>query len=203
MVHHHSPLAPPLRQERTVSDLNFSSPSRASKATIAPLQKLVGSTLLAGMLLVSSLGFALPSFAETAKSGADIGTCILQKCKLELGQCLLNPRCAANLICINTCTGKPDETECQIKCGDLFDNEVTGRFNKCALSQKKCVPQRQDDGTYPVPPDAALVKKFDTSMFQGQWIITAGLNPLFDIFDCQVSRRCCNVCVPRQSVVHA
>lgn len=37
-----------------------------------------------------------------------------------------------------------------------------------------------------MPPDSALVEKFDMKSFEGKWYIAAGLNPLFDIFDCQV-----------------
>lgn len=44
----------------------------------------------------------------------------------------------------------------------------------------------QDDGSYPVPPDSALIPAFDMKMFEGKWYIAAGLNPLFDTFDCQV-----------------
>jgi hypothetical protein len=51
------------------------------------------------------------------------------------------------------------------------------------------VPQRLDEGLYPVPPDCALDEKFDLGAFTGRWYITAGLNPLFDIFDCQVGGR--------------
>jgi violaxanthin de-epoxidase len=39
-----------------------------------------------------------------------------------------------------------------------------------------------------VPPVEALDKAFDISGFTGRWYITAGLNPLFDTFDCQVGR---------------
>mmetsp|Transcript_2805 Transcript_2805/g.3907 ORF Transcript_2805/g.3907 Transcript_2805/m.3907 type:complete len:473 (-) Transcript_2805:34-1452(-) len=128
-----------------------------------------------------------PSLAEgKADETAQIGTCVLNSCKAELAQCLLNPKCLSNLICIQSCTGKSDETQCQIQCGNLFENEVVGKFNACALSQKKCVPQKKDDNTYPVPPLESLAKSFDTSIFNGRWYISAGLNPLFDIFDCQV-----------------
>ena len=89
-------------------------------------------------------------------------------------------------MCINSCTGRADESECQIRCGDLFENEVVGEFNACAVSQKKCVPQRTDDGAYPVPPVDSFVKAFDTRVFEGRWYISAGLNPVFDTFDCQV-----------------
>jgi len=70
-------------------------------------------------------------------------------------------------------------------------------FNACAVSDKKCVPQRADEGLYPVPPECALDTQFDLNGFTGRWYITAGLNPLFDIFDCQV--RLCRVvhnCIP-------
>ena len=36
-----------------------------------------------------------------------------------------------------------------------------------------------------VPPDNALDERFDLNKFQGRWYITAGLNPLFDVFPCQ------------------
>lgn len=142
----------------------------------------------AAVILATSLGLSMPSLAATQleAQASKIGVCVLSSCKKELAQCLLNPKCLANLICIQTCTGKPNETTCQIKCGDLFENDVVGKFNACAVSQKKCVPQKQDDGTYPIPPPESLVKEFDTSIFNGQWYISAGLNPIFDIFDCQV-----------------
>ena len=44
----------------------------------------------------------------------------------------------------------------------------------------------QDDGSYPVPPDCTQITEFKTKDFTGKWYITAGLNPLFDTFDCQV-----------------
>ena len=79
-----------------------------------------------------------------------------------------------------------DESECQIRCGDLFENDVVGTFNACAVSQKKCVPQKQPDGSYPLPSTESMVKKFDTSIWNGRWYISAGLNKIFDTFDCQV-----------------
>lgn len=47
-------------------------------------------------------------------------------------------------------------------------------------------PRPQDDGSYPYPPEEALVKQFSMDEFKGKWYISAGLNPLFDVFDCQV-----------------
>mmetsp|Transcript_17057 Transcript_17057/g.34470 ORF Transcript_17057/g.34470 Transcript_17057/m.34470 type:complete len:481 (-) Transcript_17057:177-1619(-) len=157
------------------------------------LGKIATSSLLALTLTFSSL--SLPTSTSTSPStippanaadGAAIGLCLLKKCQLPLAKCILNPNCLANVICINTCNGKPDETGCQIDCGNIFENDVVGEFNKCAVSDMTCVPQRPDDGSYPIPPKEKLVKKFDTKLFNGRWYITAGQNKLFDTFPCQV-----------------
>ncbi|KAG9447909.1 hypothetical protein H6P81_014037 [Aristolochia fimbriata] len=113
-------------------------------------------------------------------------TCLLKECRLELAKCIANPSCAANVACLQTCNNRPDETECQIKCGDLFENNVVDEFNECAVSRKKCVPQKSDVGEFPVPDASALVKNFNMADFNGKWYITSGLNPTFDTFDCQL-----------------
>ncbi|KAL2549409.1 Violaxanthin de-epoxidase [Forsythia ovata] len=106
--------------------------------------------------------------------------------KPELAKCIANPSCAANIACLQTCNNRPDETECQIKCGDLFENSVVDEFNDCAVSRKKCVPRKSDVGEFPAPDPALLVQNFNINDFNGKWFITSGLNPTFDTFDCQV-----------------
>ena len=108
--------------------------------------------------------------------------------RLPLARCIADPTCLANLGCIQTCTDRPDEAECQIKCGDEFSNDVVGSFTKCAVSDTGCVPQRADDNSWPVPQDAALVKEFNTEYLEGSWYISAGLNKAFDTFDCQLHK---------------
>lgn len=54
--------------------------------------------------------------------------CLLKECRVELAKCIANPSCAANVACLQTCNNRPDETECQIKCGDLFGNRVVDEF---------------------------------------------------------------------------
>uniref|UniRef100_A0A7S1UXP5 VDE lipocalin domain-containing protein n=1 Tax=Grammatophora oceanica TaxID=210454 RepID=A0A7S1UXP5_9STRA len=141
-------------------------------------------------LSFASWNTALPEAAAPppamAADGAQIATCLFKKCQLPLAKCIANPKCLANVICINTCNDKEDETGCQIQCGDLFENDVVGEFNKCAVSDMDCVPRKLDDGSYPIPSEGNLVSKFDTSFFNGRLYITAGQNPLFDIFPCQV-----------------
>ena len=83
-------------------------------------------------------------------------------------------------------TGNFDcRTDLQIGCGDLFENTVVDQFNECAVTRKGCVPQKPDEGRFPVPAPAALVPEFDTTRFTGTWYITSGLNKTFDTFDCQ------------------
>lgn len=133
-----------------------------------------------------SAGIASNSHSAYAADTVAVGKCLIKSCKKELAQCILNPKCLANIICLNLCNGRKDEPECQIKCGDLFENDVVDTFNACAVSQKKCVPQKQNEGLYPPPSTQSTVKAFDTSIMNGRWYISAGLNKAFDTFDCQV-----------------
>lgn len=128
---------------------------------------------------------ALPNALAATDPGAIVG-CLLSKCQVQFARCITNPGCLANVICINSCNNKEDETGCQIKCGDIFDNAVIGEFNKCAVSDMSCVPQKRDEGFYPEPTHEQMVSDFKTNFFDGRLYITAGLNPLFDIFPCQV-----------------
>jgi len=134
-------------------------------------------------LALSLSSVSAPALA--ADSSAIVG-CLFTKCQVPLTKCIANPKCLANVACINTCNGRPDEIGCQIKCGDLFENSVVGEFNKCAITTMGCVPQKQDAGEYPVPSPENLVSSFDTKLFSGRWYISAGQNPLFDTFPCQV-----------------
>ncbi|MQM01092.1 hypothetical protein Taro_033843 [Colocasia esculenta] len=137
---------------------------------------------VAGLLACTLLTVPSAGAADALKTCA----CLLKECRIELAKCIANPSCAANVACLQTCNDRPDETECQIKCGDLFENSVVDEFNECAVSRKKCVPRKSDVGEFPVPESSALVTKFDISDFSGKWYISSGLNPTFDTFDCQL-----------------
>eukprot|EP00252_Welwitschia_mirabilis_P023197 TRINITY_DN650_c0_g1_i3.p1 TRINITY_DN650_c0_g1~~TRINITY_DN650_c0_g1_i3.p1 ORF type:complete len:491 (-),score=115.71 TRINITY_DN650_c0_g1_i3:538-2010(-) len=128
--------------------------------------------------------FANPSAyaADALKTCA----CLLKECRVEFARCITDPACAANIACLQSCNNRPDETECQIKCGDLFENNVVDKFNECAVSRKNCVPRKLDEGKYPIPEPSVLVKSFNIADFSGKWYISSGLNPSFDTFDCQV-----------------
>jgi violaxanthin de-epoxidase len=157
---------------------------RIGKATSATLLAITLSFISLSSPFSSDITTTVP--AAYATDGAAIGLCLLNKCRLPLAKCILNPNCLANVICINTCNGKPDESGCQIECGNVFENTVVGEFNKCAVSDMTCVPQKADDGSYPIPSKDVLVQSFDTKLWNGRWYISAGQNKLFDTFPCQV-----------------
>ncbi|CAL5221758.1 g4011 [Coccomyxa viridis] len=113
------------------------------------------------------------------------GLCLAQNCKAELANCLADGQCRENLICLQNCNGREDESQCQIRCGDLYAGKVVEEFNSCAITKHNCVAARVDVNKYPEPPPESLVKSFDINDFTGQWNITAGQNDLFDTFDCQ------------------
>lgn len=157
------------------------------------------SVFMASALAVLVMAGNMSSAWASSESMAAVAPCLLSQCQIPLAKCITNPQCAANLTCIIGCTASPDEKSCQIKCGDQFENDVVVEFNECALTSKKCVPRRPDtgplpgqagwtpgSGRYPVPPPESITKEFNVEKMTGRWYISAGLNPLFDTFDCQV-----------------
>ncbi len=44
----------------------------------------------------------------------------------------------------------------------FLENNVVDKFNKCAVSNMTCVPQKKDDSSCPVPPREKLVQSFNT-----------------------------------------
>jgi len=147
---------------------------------------LKSALVAAAFALSTSTILAPPAHATDAAGSVRIASCLFKKCQLPLAKCIANPKCLANVICINTCNGKEDETGCQIECGNFWENDVVGEFNKCAVSDMECVPQKKDDGSYPIPAKENMVSAFDTKLWNGRWYITAGQNELFDRFPCQV-----------------
>ncbi len=45
---------------------------------------------------------------------AKVGQCLLGNCQVALAKCLADGECLENLICLQLCNGRKDETECQV-----------------------------------------------------------------------------------------
>ena len=43
-----------------------------------------------------------------------MGKCLLGNCQVVLAKCLADGECVENLICLQLCNGRPDETACQV-----------------------------------------------------------------------------------------
>lgn len=71
---------------------------------------------------------------------------------------------------------------------DGIQSHSASRLCLCVDLLDSVVCDGQDDGSWPVPPVESMVKSFNTKLMEGRWYISAGLNPAFDCFDCQVSR---------------
>ena len=45
---------------------------------------------------------------------AKVGKCLLGNCQVVLAKCMADGECLENLICLQLCNGRPDETGCQV-----------------------------------------------------------------------------------------
>lgn len=97
------------------------------------------STLTSGMAALLVAGSALtPMPMQAMTDNVEIGKCVVSQCTVPLAKCVAtSPTCLANLICIQTCVGQPDESECQIRCGDKFTDDKVAEFTKCAVSDRQ------------------------------------------------------------------
>lgn len=155
-------------------------------ASAQKLERLVTKLRPALAGLAAAAALTVTPASTLALDSATVGACLFQNCQVELAKCIADEKCAESLVCLNRCNNRPDESDCQIRCGDLYNDEAIGAFNTCAVTQKKCVPQIPDRGEIVLPTGDALVPEFNVDDFQGRWYISSGLNKDFDIFDCQV-----------------
>jgi hypothetical protein len=56
-----------------------------------------------------------PDAVLAATDTVKVGTCLLQKCQVQLAKCLGDAKCFQNIVCLNTCNDAPDEAGCQIR----------------------------------------------------------------------------------------
>ncbi|KAH7444891.1 hypothetical protein KP509_02G096200 [Ceratopteris richardii] len=80
--------------------------SSASKWTVPALRSLLASFLVGLQLSTASSSEAVDALKTC--------TCLLKECRVELARCIADPKCAANIACLQTCNNRPDETECQV-----------------------------------------------------------------------------------------
>jgi len=165
-----------------------------------PFTSVATTAALAVTLTLSSL--ANPVFADTPASTAqkydgfadyakenqmeqsDVG-CFINKCGDQTKQLFSNPRGIKGVSCLGRCKG---EQSCATRCFAEFGSEDLDNWLSCTIEENECVkvPKNVDNSAENIGYSTA-VKKFDPSSLIGKWYKTDGLNPNYDLFDCQTN----------------
>lgn len=164
------------------------------------LKDLATVSLCLGLMLGSSVGAAFADtaastvatkydgFAEYAKENqmekSDVG-CFINKCGDQTKNLFANPRGIKGVSCLGRCKG---EQSCATRCFAEFGSEDLNSWLSCTIEENECVkvPKNVDNSAENVGYSAA-VKNFDPKSLLGSWYKTDGLNPNYDLFDCQTN----------------
>jgi len=125
-------------------------------------------------------------FAEYAKENkmekSDVG-CFVNKCGDQTKALFANPRGIKGVSCLGRCKG---EQACATRCFAEFGSEDLNNWLSCTIEENGCVkvPQNADNSAERAAV-AGTLKKFDPKSLVGKWYKTDGLNPNYDLFDCQ------------------
>jgi hypothetical protein len=127
-------------------------------------------------------------FADYAKENqmqqSDVG-CFLTKCREQTISLFSNPRGIKGTTCLGQCKG---EQACSTRCFAQFGSEDLDNWLSCAIEENECVKIPKDiDNSAEDIGYTATVKEFDPKTLVGTWYKTDGLNPNYDLFDCQTN----------------
>lgn len=157
--------------------------------------------LVAGLLLgvlVSSNVFAFSTasaadaakydgFAEYAKENkmeqSDV-SCFINKCGAETKALFSNPRGIKGVSCLGRCKG---EQSCATRCFAEFSSDALNNWLSCTIEENECVkvPKNAIDNSAENLGYSTAVRNFDPTSLVGTWYKTDGMNPNYDLFDCQ------------------
>lgn len=128
-------------------------------------------------------------FAEYAKENkmeqSDVG-CFINKCGDQTKALFSNPRGIKGVSCLGRCKG---EQSCATRCFAEFGSEDLNNWLSCTIEDNECVkvPKNVDNSAENVGYETAL-KNFNPKSLIGTWYKTDGLNPNYDLFDCQSNK---------------
>jgi len=127
-------------------------------------------------------------FAEYAKENkmeqSDVG-CFINKCGIQTKNLFSNPRGIKGVSCLGRCKG---EQSCATRCFAEFGSEDLNEWLSCTIEENECVkvPKNVDNSAEDIG-YTNTVKNFDPNSLVGTWYKTDGLNPNYDLFDCQTN----------------
>ena len=127
-------------------------------------------------------------FAEYAKDNqmekSDV-SCFMNKCGVQTKALFSNPRGIKGVSCLGRCKG---EQSCATRCFAEYGSEDLNSWLSCTIEENECVkvPKIVDNSAENAGYDTTI-KSFDPSTLIGTWYKTDGLNPNYDLFDCQTN----------------
>lgn len=115
---------------------------------------------------------------------SDVG-CFINQCGDQTKNLFSNPRGIKGVSCLGRCKG---EQACSTRCFLEFGSEDLNNWLSCAIEDKECVkvPKNVDNSAENTGYEY-VVEKFDPESLVGKWYKTNGLNPNYDLFDCQTN----------------
>jgi len=153
-----------------------------------------------GLVVAATSAFAPPAaladstskqydgFAEYAKENqmeqSDVG-CFVQQCGDQTKALFSNPRGIKGVSCLGRCKG---EQACATRCFAEFSSDALNDWLACTIEEHECVkvPKQIDNSAENIGYSTA-VQSFDPASLIGSWYKTDGLNPNYDLFDCQTN----------------
>ena len=112
-------------------------------------------------------------------------SCFMNKCGDETKNLFTNPRGIKGVSCLGRCKG---EQSCATRCFAEFGSENLNNWLSCTIEENECVkvPKNVDNSAENLG-YTNVVKNFDPKSLVGKWYKTDGLNPNYDLFDCQTN----------------
>jgi VDE lipocalin domain len=138
-------------------------------------------------------GVAYDGFADYAQENkmqqSDV-SCFINQCGDQTKALGKDLRSLQGVVCLGRCKG---EQSCATRCFAEFGGPTLDQWLSCTIEENECVKvpkpdvveAKQTSGSY--QPLQAVVKSFNADSLIGTWYKTNGLNPNYDLFDCQTN----------------
>lgn len=141
---------------------------------------------------------ALASVAGAAPGTPNVG-CILGRCPLAVGKCVVNGVCRSALLCVSKCG---TDQACAFQCSSDFENNFYDNMAFCMFNKNDCMGTQKGFDTWQMCREevkplttyrgASLTSEVARRILhrggaRGDWIVTKGLSHAYDCLDCQMN----------------
>jgi hypothetical protein len=137
-------------------------------------------------------GVAYDGFADYAQENkmqqSDVA-CFINQCGEQTKALGKDLRSIQGVVCLGQCKG---EQSCATRCFAEFGGPTLDNWLSCTIEENECVKVPKPDVAITKTGDSyqplkAVVKPFNADTLIGTWYKTDGLNPNYDLFDCQTN----------------